>query len=1107
MLFRHVQRAVLFVAAIVAAVVFFAAGAALRLTMGPISLGAFSQPIADSLNRSVTGAVIKFDEAVIEWSRPDHRINLIVLGTKVFDLNGHIIAQAPKADLDFDALSLLSGRLRLRNFALVGLQLTGVRTADGTVRLGFGRDQNEPNFLDTLRRLLKNSTPGSTTLDTLALQHARIAFLDQPTGLFIVMPDAELSLTSQKAGFDASVRAAAELNGSPFRVDLRASLRDDGLPVSANFRLAGFPVRALADNSPQFAMLAPYPLVTDVSASLSFGDEGLPSNARFQISGSGTLDIPELGGKLRLSRFTAEGTADLTHRRAQIRNISVDANGGTMRGRAEGTADWNQAGISRLSGDVSASGLRLNLPALYANPLPISQIMFHASYDHDTNMLSWQNGSFTAGPISAQLDGSVQLRDSGPGEVRISGTVAPLAVQELIGWWPQSVAEDAREWIAANIPDARIGPLRIDAALPAGALDAPSLPDSALIVTFPFQGLTTRYVPGMTPITRANGTAVLRGDSFEAGIASGSIGPLVVSRGAITIPELHQEGTVAHITAHADGTTADLLRLIDEKPLGYPKRFGVAPGTADGRSAVDLDFQLPLLRELSWDDVKFQVRVRSTQLGLPIAQQRLDSANVDFLVTPSSLTATGRGRFAAVPVNFKWTEDFAASGKSTRIDVTGTADDAERARLRVNLPPWITGPMPFDLTLYGEHFRFTEGTVKTDLTRVAADFPALAFRKAAGAPASGTAQLSFDADGAISMPDFAAAGDGLNLRGAVMMGEGGKLRSLTLSQFRGGQDDFAMTLIPSPRGYAITVQGRSLDVRHLTGLDPQPVVAAGKDSAPVDPLAITVQVQRLLISNRASLRDVAMSIALGANARLNGFELQANGPGDGRLTGHLGLSNGIRALELESDSAGSLIDSVLNFSSVRGGKLDARILFPDSGSSRSRNAPVPDYEGTVTLTNIVLTDQPLLARLFAAGSLDGPLRLLQGQGIALTTVILPFRARAHLVNIADGRASGGAIGGTFTGIYDRSTDKVDISGSLVPLFGINSVLGAIPVIGDLLVSKKGEGILGLTYEMKGNIGEPGITVNPLSILTPGIFRRIFEFGPSRAGETASAGPQ
>jgi hypothetical protein len=54
------------------------------------------------------------------------------------------------------------------------------------------------------------------------------------------------------------------------------------------------------------------------------------------------------------------------------------------------------------------------------------------------------------------------------------------------------------------------------------------------------------------------------------------------------------------------------------------------------------------------------------------------------------------------------------------------------------------------------------------------------------------------------------------------------------------------------------------------------------------------------------------------------------------------------------------------------------------------------------------------------------------------------------------------------------------------------VLGIVPILGNLLVSKPGEGVIGMTYNVSGNSEEPKISVNPLSVLTPGIFRRIFE---------------
>ena len=124
---RLLRRVAWIAGSISAALIFFAGGVFLRLLMGPISLGPAAGYIEDSINRAVTGLVVRFDSAVLEWSRMDGRIYLTVLGTKIFDPNGRIIAQAPKANLDFDAVNLLAGNLSLERFALVGVQLTGVR--------------------------------------------------------------------------------------------------------------------------------------------------------------------------------------------------------------------------------------------------------------------------------------------------------------------------------------------------------------------------------------------------------------------------------------------------------------------------------------------------------------------------------------------------------------------------------------------------------------------------------------------------------------------------------------------------------------------------------------------------------------------------------------------------------------------------------------------------------------------------------------------------------------------------------------------------------------------------------------------------------------------
>jgi len=59
----------------------------------------------------------------------------------------------------------------------------------------------------------------------------------------------------------------------------------------------------------------------------------------------------------------------------------------------------------------------------------------------------------------------------------------------------------------------------------------------------------------------------------------------------------------------------------------------------------------------------------------------------------------------------------------------------------------------------------------------------------------------------------------------------------------------------------------------------------------------------------------------------------------------------------------------------------------------------------------------------------------------------------------------------------------------------------------VLVSKKGEGVFGVTYSATGSAELPKIDVNPLSVLTPGILRRIFEGHMPTAANAPSNLPQ
>ena len=94
-------------------------------------------------------------------------------------------------------------------------------------------------------------------------------------------------------------------------------------------------------------------------------------------------------------------------------------------------------------------------------------------------------------------------------------------------------------------------------------------------------------------------------------------------------------------------------------------------------------------------------------------------------------------------------------------------------------------------------------------------------------------------------------------------------------------------------------------------------------------------------------------------------------------------------------------------------------------------------------------------------------------------------SKAHAVGPSLGISASGEVAADGKG-------DARFSGSLAPLYQINSLLGRAPLIGGLFVSRRGEGVVAISYEIEGPVSQPRVTINPLSALTPGVLRRAFE---------------
>ena len=135
-----------------------------------------------------------------------------------------------------------------------------------------------------------------------------------------------------------------------------------------------------------------------------------------------------------------------------------------------------------------------------------------------------------------------------------------------------------------------------------------------------------------------------------------------------------------------------------------------------------------------------------------------------------------------------------------------------------------------------------------------------------------------------------------------------------------------------------------------------------------------------------------------------------------------------------------------------------------------------------------MRNAPVMADLLDAISVVGLLDQLQGPGIRFDTIDGRFRLTRQRLTLTEGAAVGGSLGISADGIYDMASKQLDFRGVISPIYFVNG-------IGSFL-TRRGEGLFGFNYRMTGTASDPQVGINPLSILTPGMFRQIFRRQPS-----------
>ena len=214
-------------------------------------------------------------------------------------------------------------------------------------------------------------------------------------------------------------------------------------------------------------------------------------------------------------------------------------------------------------------------------------------------------------------------------------------------------------------------------------------------------------------------------------------------------------------------------------------------------------------------------------------------------------------------------------------------------------------------------------------------------------------------------------------------------------------------------------------------------------------------------------------------------QLDARFPNGHQLSLHSAAQAGGRSLTFRSDDLGSTLSLLDITNNIVGGQVTVTGQMVDKGG---KEVVVGHVEGT----DYNLVHAPPMARILSLPSFSGAGSMLAGSGIPFTTLRGDFAYGDDRLVLDKLLAYGGAIGVTSNGVVDLGRDQLDLQGTIVPAYALNSIIGNIPVIGSLLLGGEGQGLFAANYRVTGSAADPQVSVNPLSALAPGFLRRLFQ---------------
>ncbi|MCA6107246.1 AsmA-like C-terminal region-containing protein [Bradyrhizobium cenepequi] len=1111
-----------------------------RLGAGPINLDMATPWLAAAIEDNIGhGNTVEVGGTQIE--RAGHvRIAVRIRDIIVRDRDHAIVASAPKAEVKLSGTALLMGQLRAESLNLVDAELAIRITPDGYVSVSagdtakplatgvaskheaglpptFARETPPPPLSPPSSRSISVPAPAESAqsgllagldwldslsmtgldgqnLNEIGLKNGNLIVDDQQRGSKWTFENISLSLRRPSGGGVAlsvgeegaqpwSLRVAV----GPLKDGVRAVyLRADKLQA-ANILLA-LRVKDLTYN-------AELPLSGELKGEL--GRDGLPTYLRGKITaGAGKLidtDTPDYPMPIDSAEANLEWDAGRRVLLAPFKIISGD-NRVTLLAHLEPpndeVNDW-QLGLS--GGTILLGGID-NEP-----PLIFNRIAVGFRFDTDKKRVLLTQADISNGEIGIAGTGSIDY--SGEPRLQLGFAGTPMSASALKRIWPILIVPELREWVIDRIERGTLQRIEVGVNSPVRNLSrkGPPIPDEGLAVNIIASGVAVRPVDEMPVVHDADLRARVTGRTATVNITQGIADTpggrkITLSDFTFEVPDMVPKPPPAKIRFRVDCSVpacAEILasdRLSDVSGTTF-----VDPNASKGTVSATINLGLPVKGVLTKEDTTYAVTadLGGVAIDKVVMNQKLEANALKVVANNAGYQVKGDVKIGGQPASLDYRKP---SEGDADIRLQSTLDDAGRARLGLDLGSAVSGGIPVKVVgkIASSSDHDSKLGVEADLTQLRVDNVLPGWVKSSGKSGKVTFNV-VQKPQSTRFEDIVVEGAGASIKGSVEVDQNGDLMNANFPTYSPSEGD--KTTLRADRGpdgvLKVSMRGDVFDSRGflrsaISGRDDHKNKTRNID------YDIDLKLGAVAGFNGEALRSVDAKVSK-RNGAIKSFALAGKIGRDTPVTADLrGRQQGREVVYLQTNDAGAFFRFTDFYSKIVGGQLTLALEPPAA-------EPSPK-EGLINIRDFSVKGQPELERV-AAGGPPG-----STGGVAFSALRAEFTRQSGVLTIRDGVVKGPSIGATIEGSIDNIANQVRMSGTFVPMYGLNNMFGQLPVIGLVLGGGSNEGLIGVTYEVVGTPAQPVLRVNPISAIFPGVTRKIMEFNTGKQNNSIDFPP-